>query len=458
MNNGQPPVFHSLNEVTAGIVAFFVQFLPLLLIPFAFKMAGGITGRVSELLKGHASKATSMVQGNDHDPDSMKNVAKRNARGGRVRRQATLTRTGIGMAKNGNRRRAWVGDKLARTASMGNVLAKEAQLNKEASDRIGVTKGNGDDSFINAAMAVQQADGSLTTLDGKQVTKTEARLGNKYYGTMGDKQAISTYRETKDLSPADVEQYIGNYGKYADQQGWTSDEMGGQWLGTAFARQDERGELKHGQWKKNATGQFQFTPAGGAGSFAVQKRDSKGALAPLEEKKADAFVTETYYKKGSVRGANMLATHPEALHNVKKEMIQRVNGKVGTKITTPNGEVEITNDIQKNAEARLRQVLEIEDAYSQSTINPDAGDTSSPTFGQQYISRMAGANPGTIAAFNSLVAEGAADPKIATMKADIAKNADRSYNAINKSSREAAAAAQAAAAASGTPYSKPYIP
>jgi hypothetical protein len=408
----------NISEVTAGFVAFFVQFLPLLLVPFLFKVAGGLAGRLQQFLAGYGAKAAAGIKGSEHDPDSLGNVTKRNFRGAKIRSQAQQFRSALGdydkAQQAGNPRAAWQAKRRAKLAGRGNILAKEAALNKEGGDRLNATKNFGDDTILNARMAVPDENGVLRTLDGKKVTDLEQSIAKQYYGTMGDMQAISTYRETKDLSNEDAQNYIKRFGQFAQQEGWTPEETMSQWMGTAFARQDERGELKHGSWKHDpSTGAYSFTAAGADGSF--YKDPGPTADPKSGEKKADSFINDTYYKKGSFKGANMLSSHPRALLNAKKEYVQRLN-------TLPKG-----SNAHTNAEARLRQILEIEEAFKSPMLNSPEEIAKG---GPQYVDRMAGASPATIAAFNELTE-------------------------YNKETDYKKAAANAAAAAAGKPVSGP---
>ena len=59
------------------LIAFFLQFLPLLMIPYAFKLAGGVLGRVHDVANGFGKRGLEGIKGNVNDPFSMRNRAKR---------------------------------------------------------------------------------------------------------------------------------------------------------------------------------------------------------------------------------------------------------------------------------------------------------------------------------------------------------------------------------------------
>lgn len=445
----------NIGEVTAGIVAFFVQFIPLIAVIFSIKMAGGIVGRLHQFTSAQGSKFGEFIKGNEQDPDSMRNVAKRNMRGARVRSQAQQFRTALGdystAEKAKNSRGMWTARRRAMISGRGNILAKEAMLNKEGQERLNAVKNFGDDTIPNARTAVRDEEGVLRTLDGKPVSSLEQDISKKYYRSMGDVQAINTYRETKDLSNEDAQNYIARFGKFAEQEGWTPEETMSQWMGTAFARQDERGELKHGSWKRDTSGKYIFTPAGGEGSFYSERKAQEAGGDPKKgEGKADSFVNDTYYKKGSFKGSSMLSSHPRALLNAKKEYVRRLN-------TVPDK----NSNEYKNAEARLRQILEIEEAFKTPMLNTPEQHAGG---GPQYVDRMAGASPATIAAFNELTsfnsqASAGAHPYdaggyIAKIQSQIKGGTPQGHETI----REQQIAQNAAAVAATPPNEKPNLP
>jgi membrane-bound inhibitor of C-type lysozyme len=53
--------------------------VPLIIIPFSFKVAGGLLGRVSELAHGYGKRGVEAAKGNAQDGDSWRNRTKRNA-------------------------------------------------------------------------------------------------------------------------------------------------------------------------------------------------------------------------------------------------------------------------------------------------------------------------------------------------------------------------------------------
>ncbi|HSX16751.1 MAG TPA: hypothetical protein VLH86_01480 [Patescibacteria group bacterium] len=373
----KPFVFTEINQVTAAIVAFFVQFLPLLLVPFAFKLAGGLVGKVNGLLSGYGSKLGEAIKGNPNDPDSLRNVTRKNLQGATNRVRAQRFRSLNTASKRGGVG-GWVAGRAARLAASGNILAKEAELNEAAKKRIYGTKDNGDDSILNARTSTVDPDGVRRTLDGKEVSDTEWALSKKYYKTMPELQAIEAYRDTKTLSTDDANNFVRRFGQLAQQEGWSDDEVAGHWISTGFARQDERGEYKHGTWKRDpATGSLGFTRVGAQGSMY----DSGKGAGRAGEGKADDFLNEAYYKKGSFKGGQMMSSYFDSMGKLKQGYLDRLSDPT------------VTGDARTNAKARLKQITEIEAAMESQRINPDTG---------QYENGLVGASAGTMAAFNAM--------------------------------------------------------
>ncbi|HSX32295.1 MAG TPA: hypothetical protein VLF43_03470, partial [Candidatus Saccharimonadales bacterium] len=66
-----------LTDTVASIMSIIALIVPLALIPFAFKLAGGILGRVHETLGGLGKRAHQGILGNPNDKDSWRNRSKR---------------------------------------------------------------------------------------------------------------------------------------------------------------------------------------------------------------------------------------------------------------------------------------------------------------------------------------------------------------------------------------------
>lgn len=76
------------SQLPAQIISIVLLVLPLFMIPYAFKMAGGAIGAVHGALTDHGKKGVEGIKGNPNDQDSMRN---------RYRRNAAIARTAAGI-------------------------------------------------------------------------------------------------------------------------------------------------------------------------------------------------------------------------------------------------------------------------------------------------------------------------------------------------------------------------
>lgn len=65
------------NNPLASLISFILQFLPLFLIPYAFKLSGGFIGQIVGTLSGFSKRTHEGIKGDIRNPNSMRNRAKR---------------------------------------------------------------------------------------------------------------------------------------------------------------------------------------------------------------------------------------------------------------------------------------------------------------------------------------------------------------------------------------------
>jgi hypothetical protein len=172
----------------ALIIAFLLQFLPLLMIPYAFKLAGGAVGLVHETLTNYHKRGQEMAKGNVNDPSSLRrrvSLGAQNAitasrgnriaslrersklpadtRGGRLRRRATLAQM--------------------RVAHFGDNDRARMNQNKIFDEQISDKVGHGAD-FLERAFFARQWNGQDKTLSNGQTLKS-GRYYSTYMGSNG---------------------------------------------------------------------------------------------------------------------------------------------------------------------------------------------------------------------------------------------------------------------------------
>ena len=67
-----------IGQTLVALIAFVCLFLPLMLIPFAFRISGGVLGKIQETLDSQRHKVQEAIKGNPNDMNSMRNRYRRN--------------------------------------------------------------------------------------------------------------------------------------------------------------------------------------------------------------------------------------------------------------------------------------------------------------------------------------------------------------------------------------------
>lgn len=391
---------NGLLAVIAQLLGVMALIAPLFLIPFAFKIAGGIIGRVYDASNKMRLRGQEAIKGNANLPNSLRNRVKGNLAGASSAAGAQSWRkldsyydksfTGTGR----DRRPSMKGRAAGRLAGVfAGSVEKEALQNQKSAQRFDAVTGNGDDTLINARTSWQDDDGNRWTLDGKSVTDPEYRAAKKQYPSLSEAQASAAYRSKKINTTEDAEMFTSNFAKYAEQEKLTAEQATGQYTGLAFARQNERGEFKFGKFSKQDDGSFQFKPVGGDASF--------------EDGRAQAFVKKEYSGRGSYAGSQLLSSHFQALGDVKQGHVSRIEA-IDQEVDSMNRTGVLTQDqqsrkgslLQKRQSHRdeLKQIYEIQDAF---TTGQQIRDPENP--GGVIMSGMSGANAETKAAFDKLI-------------------------------------------------------
>lgn len=150
----------------AQLMSFIGLVIPLFLIPFAFKISGGMLGKFQEITNNIGKRGLQAFRGNPNDPYSRQNRAKFKAgdRATQLREQAVSA----GKASGATR-----GKKLfGRAMNYGNLQATRSRYNKMASDQLQTQIATGDDSNIRDMFLAWDADAVIKTDDeGKPIQK-----------------------------------------------------------------------------------------------------------------------------------------------------------------------------------------------------------------------------------------------------------------------------------------------
>lgn len=263
----------------AAMIAFVLQFLPLFLIPFSFKIAGGAIGALYGAVSGGANKANGMLQSRR---DNEKKRLQRDLTASRVRAYRNLgTRAGLNQGTMRGRGYSFLQNRIGGEDMYAAAAAQQAAANKEQED----TTGAGIDDerrglTVNKRAAM--AHGALTTVDaegyntnGHVREKRDASgklTGQRQFRTLGGKwidenavdqahgrwdgdqyalQAATAYEMQKATTQEEQDYLFNNFGRLRESGSGFSmsgGELGGLWTGAGFAKQNSDRQWKHYSW------------------------------------------------------------------------------------------------------------------------------------------------------------------------------------------------------------------
>ena len=296
-------------KVFGFFISLIILVIPLAAIPFAFKLAGGILGRLHELVHTAGQRSRSMINGNDKDPNSRRNRAMGNWKNANVqnRQERYQKLQDKASSATGLRRRAL----RARASMLGGynieaaASAVRAQVGKEVNDQIATGR---DEEIRGLTVNKQHAlshgregvdyrtqDGTrqFKSLGGQWINEADVDAGHARWGknTFAQQAALS-YEMRKALDEGQVQNVAKNYRNVAQGPGgWgmSDQQAGGAWIGAAFERQNEHLEYKSTDWTNGGL-----------------KRDANGTL-------GGGLVDEIYEKRGSYNVAQMGSNTVEQL-------------------------------------------------------------------------------------------------------------------------------------------------
>ena len=253
------------------IIKIFALVLPIFLVPFAFKMAGGAIGNLYATLSGWNKKAHQGILGNPNDPNSLRNrtrykVGDRTTQV-RERRVAASREPGAGF-----RQRA-----LGRALNYGNLQAKRAGYNKQRSEMLQSQIGTGDDSNIRDMFIAwdQTANGGkgawfrrMDMENGRGIAGAEAVYKDYASGKAGHAKAMSLYKGDKSavqdglyyewkktgFAAAQMGRVEKQYGEILGEHGFTDKEGTEMMKGVGFRHQQQSLYSKYTSYKGAAKG------------------------------------------------------------------------------------------------------------------------------------------------------------------------------------------------------------
>lgn len=266
----------NISNTTAAIVAFILQILPLFLIPFAFKLAGGaLTGIYGAITKS-SSRVGEMTK-------SRKEIAKRKYEAGALQGRTTKYNALNSWASTRDRS-TWLGRRAAGVAGFAanrvggyNIEAAmsaqrletekemQAQIDTGVDDEIRALNTNKDllRRVKRGATASQlqaagyQAGRDFRTGANGQVTQlanlggtmydvaTVERADERWGGNQAAYQKSLSYEMTKVLTQQQQDNILNNYATSSRSWGMDQDQANGAWIGAGFQQQNQNRQWKH---------------------------------------------------------------------------------------------------------------------------------------------------------------------------------------------------------------------
>ncbi|HET8991866.1 MAG TPA: MFS transporter [Candidatus Saccharimonadales bacterium] len=138
------------NSGLADIVSFVLQFLPLMFVPMAFKLAGGTIARAHEFMTTGHKRLQEGIKGDARDPWSLQNMTKRKVSNTMLMARESRTKAADNRQKEG--RRYGVNAGITRRM-FGNDDVRRARANRESGEMREQLTGSGDDWRYRAAFA-----------------------------------------------------------------------------------------------------------------------------------------------------------------------------------------------------------------------------------------------------------------------------------------------------------------
>lgn len=227
-------------QLPAEIIGIVLMVLPLFMIPYAFKLAGGAITAVHSAILDRGKKGVEAIKGNPNDANSMQNKVRRRAGENITMKQARLVDPGRDVGAT--RRQKLIGgfaDKF------GNVDSRLAMYNMKSREEAEQMSATGRDALRYAAGGYEEG-GKYYNSKGKEISKNTYKRGKQLYGSTptGIAQNLE-YALRKAQTDDDFAAFRHAYARNAQQNGWNQKEMNDAW---AAATYPHKSSLAASEW------------------------------------------------------------------------------------------------------------------------------------------------------------------------------------------------------------------
>lgn len=342
---------------TKAIAAVIVAFLPLVLIPFAFKLAGGAIGAVmsagAQRAGGLSGRAAKGYAGMRQNPNSLIGGIERNSRKNRADRSAIQYNRGVAQ---GNTLRG----RFNRLAGGKYSSFVQADENTESEKRVQSLAQAGNDELVRASTidinsirgtareqrdAAGNATGRYMAADGRWYTAQQVEAGRGLIKTQGDQQAAFKHvlSKTENLPAENQQMVVNDFLAYANREGLDVGSASGAWAATAIPNQRIRQDIRNTSMRVGADGKTLEAVSGHAALLDSLGTQQGYALASQQEGTFEAAAVAYREQHSAYQNAIANGKQDEAsliadrMHNAK-ENLRKYVGVTGTRAVPRAGE------------------------------------------------------------------------------------------------------------------------
>lgn len=237
-----------VEEGIAGIIAFVLQFLPLFLVPFAFKFAGAAMGGIYAAVSSGSKKASEYTK-------SRRELAKQKYDAHSIQARQSGYRKTNEWASKGGRVRGLLGRTAAGRIGGANIEAEYSAFRKQQFQQADEQINFGDDTEIRALTAIKTKEvadpnGSgqmgYRTAAGRWVSKASvAQAEAKWGGNHAMRQKALNYEIKKATQQSEHESINNALPVLQKQWGMDDAQMSSTIIGAGFGQQDKNKSYKH---------------------------------------------------------------------------------------------------------------------------------------------------------------------------------------------------------------------
>jgi hypothetical protein len=250
VGGGKPLLTSVPTNLVAGVVAFFIQFLPLALIGFALRLSGALVAKTHDFLDSKGKKAVEGIKGNPNDPNSLRNKTRRKLFETATQGQNRAVQAGNELgASRATALRGRMAQKFGR-----NVEERMSTYNKAARQRQDDLSNYGDDRpvYAGGGYAINKDEeyydresnsmkrndsGGTMYFDSKarQISSNTFKNGKSKYGTSMQSYGQSFgYAMKKAQNDTDINAFRFAYQKNAEANGWNQADSDGIWAAATY--------------------------------------------------------------------------------------------------------------------------------------------------------------------------------------------------------------------------------